>query len=237
MQDAFDPTIIIFAVLALFVLYKLRTVLGTRGEIDRRPPQPAARRAGEAPPAPANDSNIIRLPSAAGAAAPVRPAATAADRWAAVANEKAWPGLDAIAAADPAFNGQGFVSGAIAAYEMIVLAFAKGDLATLRNLLEKDVYESFEGSIKARAAAGQTLETTFVSTDKATIDDAGLRGPTAQVSARFLSKIITATRDPQGRVIDGDAERVIDMVDLWTFARPVGSRDPNWKLIATETAH
>ncbi len=236
MQDAFDPTIIIFAVLALFVLYKLRSVLGARSDIDRRPPQPATRRAGDAPTA-ANDSNIIRLPNAGGTAAQPRPAPTPADRWLAVAGEKAWPGLDAIAAADGSFSGTSFISGAVAAYEMIVLAFAKGDVATLRNLLEKDVFDSFEGSIKARAAAGQKLETTFVSMDKATIDDAALRGPAAQISVRFLSKIISATRDASDNVIEGSAERTIDMVDLWTFARPVSSRDPNWKLIATETAH
>ncbi len=237
MQDPFDPTIIVFAVIALFVLYKLRSVLGTRGGVEPRPPAPVVRPAGDrGAPAPANESNVIRLPNVNSPQQP-QPAPSPVDRWAGVASEKAWPGLDAIAAADSTFAGPSFLAGATAAYEMIVLAFASGDLVTLRRLLENEVFDSFEGSIKARAAAGQRIETTFVSMDKATIDDAALRGPNAQISVRFLSKIISATRDSLGNVVEGSAERTIDMVDLWTFARPVASRDPNWKLIATETAH
>ncbi len=234
MNDVFDPTIIVFAVLAAFVLYKLRSTLGTRTGHERRPPEPATP---PRAPAPAPDSNVIRLPGAAVTMPAPRPEARPADRWAATAGEKAWPGLDAIQAGDPAFAAAAFLAGAGKAYEMIILAFAAGDLATLRNLLEKDVYDGFEGAIRTRSAAGHRIETTFVSLDKATIDDAQLRGPMAQVSVRFLSKMITATRDAVGDVIDGAPDKTVDMVDLWTFARPVGSRDPNWKLIATETAH
>jgi predicted lipid-binding transport protein (Tim44 family) len=235
MQESFDPSIIIFAVLAIFVLYKLRSVLGTRTGNERRPPEPVARRAQDAG-APA-DSNVIRLPGAAVTMPSARAQMTPADRWGSIASEKAWPGLDAITAADPNFSGKEFLAGAGAAYEMIVVAFASGDLNTLRGLLEKDVYESFEGSIKARESAGHRVETTFVSLDKATIDDAQLRAPNAQVSVRFLSKLITATLDQSDAVIDGAPDKTVDMVDLWTFARPISSRDPNWKLIATETAH
>lgn len=242
MHEPFDPTIIIFAVLTLFVLYKLRSVLGSRNEIDRRPPEPLARRADDRrPPSPAaaNDSNVIRLPNASSppAGSPPRPSATPADRWSASASEKAWPGLDAILAADASFSARDFLGGAGAAYEMIVVAFAAGDLTTLRRLLDDEVFESFEASIKARQAAGRKAETTFVSLDKTSIDDAALRGGAAQISVRFLSKIISATRDASGAVVEGSADRIIDMVDLWTFSRPVASRDPNWKLIATETAH
>lgn len=241
MPEPFDPTIIIFAVLTLFVLYKLRSVLGTRNGVERRPPEPLARRVQDrqTPPTPANESNVIRMPGASApqAAGVARANEPAADRWAAWATEKAWPGLDAIAAADASFTPRDFLGGAGSAYEMIVTAFASGDLVTLGRLLDTDVFESFETSIKARQAAGRKTETTFVSLDKATIDDAALRGLNAQISVRFLSKIITATRDAAGAVVDGSADRTIDMVDLWTFARPIASRDPNWKLIATETAH
>ena len=240
MNEPFDPTIIIFAVLAVFVLYKLRSVLGTRTGNERRPPDPLPRqRATDAgAPVASTDSNVIRLPGAAvtmpsSRPEPVKPA----DRWGAFAGEKAWPGLDSIFAADPGFSPKDFLAGAGAAYEMIVVAFAAGDLATLRRLLEKDVFDSFEGSIKARQAAGHRVETTFVSLDKANIDDAQLRGANAQISVRFLSKLVTATLDQAGAVIDGAPDKTVDMVDLWTFARPVSSRDPNWKLIATETAH
>ncbi len=239
MSEPFDPTIIIFAVLAIFVLYKLRSVLGTRTG-NERPPEAMPRQRATDPGAPAApaESNVVRLPGAAITMPAARPEPVKpADRWGAFASEKAWAGLDSIVAADAGFSPAEFLAGAGAAYEMIVVAFAKGDLATLGRLLEKDVLDSFEGSIKARQAAGRRVETTFVSLDKATIDDAQLRGPNAQISVRFLSKLITATLDQSGAVVDGASDKTVDMVDLWTFARPVSSRDPNWKLIATETAH
>ena len=235
MQDSFDPSIIIFAVLALFVLYKLRSVLGTRTGSERRPPEPVARARATEPASSA--SNVIPLPGVAVSGPAARPDIKPADRWSTVAAEKAWPGLDAILAADPGFAAPAFLAGAGAAYEMIVAAFASGDVATLRRLLENDVFESFDGSIRAREAAGQKVETTFVSLDKTLIDDARLTGAQAQVTVRFLSKMITATRDKAGAVVDGSPDRTVDLIDIWTFARPVGSRDPNWKLIATESAH
>jgi predicted lipid-binding transport protein (Tim44 family) len=236
MQDSFDPSIIIFAVLALFVLYKLRSVLGTRTGNERRPPEPVARARAVEPSASAA-SNVIPLPGVAVAGPGARADAKPADRWSAVAAEKAWPGLDAILAADSGFSAPAFIAGAGAAYEMIVVAFASGDVATLRRLLEKDVFDSFEGSIRAREAAGHKVEMTFVSLDKTLIDDARLAAGQAQITVRFLSKMINATRDRAGEVVDGSPDRTVDLIDIWTFARPVASRDPNWKLIATESAH
>ncbi len=120
---------------------------------------------------------------------------------------------------------------------MIVTAFARGDRSTLRRLLADDVYESFAHAISEREARGEKVEMTFVSLDKVLIDDAQVKRPLAQITVRFLSKLITATQDKTGAVIDGSPERVVDMTDIWTFAREIGSRDPNWKLVATETAH
>jgi predicted lipid-binding transport protein (Tim44 family) len=146
-------------------------------------------------------------------------------------------GLAAIAAVEPGFDPRGFLAGAKSAYEMIVTAFAKGDRATLRRLLADDVYESFAHAIGEREARGDRVEMTFVSLEKVLIDDAQAKGNLAQVTVRFLSKLITATYDKTGAVIDGSPERVVDMTDIWTFAREIGSRDPNWRLVATETAH
>jgi predicted lipid-binding transport protein (Tim44 family) len=146
-------------------------------------------------------------------------------------------GLAAIAAVEPGFDPRGFLAGAKSAYEMIVTAFAKGDRATLRRLLADDVYESFAHAISEREARGERVEMTFVSLEKVLIDDAQAKGNLAQVTVRFLSKLITATYDKAGAVIDGSPERVVDMTDIWTFAREIGSRDPNWRLVATETAH
>ena len=167
------------------------------------------------------------------------PAAEPEARWKGVA-EPGTPlaaALDAIAAADSNFEAKHFVTGARAAYEMIVTAFAEGDRRSLKNLLSRDVYDGFDAAIGEREKRGETVESRFVSIDSADITAAELRARTAQVTVRFHSTLITATRDKDGNVIDGSAERVTDITDVWTFARDVSSRDPNWKLVATEAGH
>jgi predicted lipid-binding transport protein (Tim44 family) len=164
--------------------------------------------------------------------APVEPA----DRWKGVAT----PGsslatsLDAIAAAAPDFDAKHFHTGARAAYEMIVNAYAEGDRRTLKNLLSREVYDGFEAAIVEREKRGDTVESRFVSIDNAEITAAEVRGRNVQVTVRFQSKLVSVTRDKDGAVIDGNAEKVTDVTDVWTFARDVTSRDPNWKLVATE---
>jgi predicted lipid-binding transport protein (Tim44 family) len=143
-------------------------------------------------------------------------------------------GLDAIARDDKSFDAKQFVGGARAAYEMIVSAFAEGDRRTLKNLLSREVYEGFEQAIRDRESRGDKAETRFVSIDKSDIIGAELRNRTAQVTVRFVSQLISVTRDRNGNVIEGSPEKVTDVTDVWTFARDVTSRDPNWKLVATE---
>ena len=143
-------------------------------------------------------------------------------------------GLDAIVRDDKSFDGKHFVAGARTAYEMIVTAYAEGDRRTLKNLLSRDVYDGFEAAIRDREAKGETAESRFVSIDKSDITDAELRGRTAQITIRFVSQIVSVTRDREGAVIEGNAEKVTDVIDVWTFARDLSSRDPNWKLVATE---
>jgi predicted lipid-binding transport protein (Tim44 family) len=126
------------------------------------------------------------------------------------------------------------VAGARAAYEMIVTAYAEGDRRTLKNQLSKDVYEGFEGAIREREAKGETTESRFVSIDKSDITGAEMRGKTAQVTIRFVSQLVSVTRDRNGAVVEGNPEKVTDVTDVWTFARDISSRDPNWKLVATE---
>ena len=117
---------------------------------------------------------------------------------------------------------------------MIVLAYAEGDRRTLKNLLAREVYEGFEAAIRERENKGETVETRFVAIDKSDITGAELRGRTAQITVRFVSQLISVTRDNSGNVIEGNPERVTDVTDVWTFARDLSSRDPNWKLVATE---
>jgi predicted lipid-binding transport protein (Tim44 family) len=236
MQDSFDITTLIFIVLAVFVIWRLRSVLGQKTGSEQPPFDPLSRR--DAPVRPGNPSteqdNVVRLPGANG----TRPSAEVppADRWKGIA-EPGTPmaqALDGIARAEPSFEPAGFLEGAKAAYEMIVTAFAQGDRKTLKDLLSKDVYEGFERAITERERRGETVETTFVSIDKAEIVGAEIHGKTGQVVVRFLSKLITATRDASGTVVDGSPETVADVTDVWTFARTLGSRDPNWQLVATE---
>jgi predicted lipid-binding transport protein (Tim44 family) len=248
MHDSFDTTTtIVFAILAIVVIWKLRSVLGTRTGMERPPRDPFQRRPnGDLGPernyTKSEDGKVIRLPGAANDPGPVpggEPAAGDPKRWSKVAepNGKAWAGLDALRAADPKFDAEAFLEGGKIAYEMVVSAYATGDRKTLKSLLASEVFDSFSGAIAGREQRGEKLETTFVSMEKAMIEDAQLRGPAGQITVRFIAKLITVTRDKNDAVIEGDPEKVVDMVDVWTFARNVQSRDPNWKLVATETGH
>ena len=227
-------TTVVFALLALFVLFKLRTVLGARTGTEKRLTDIFSRsgRTNESAKAAEESSNVIQLPGS-----PSVKQDQSVRRWEALAEQRSWEGLDSIGDADPSFAAQSFLDGAKAAYEMIVGAFAAGDKQSLRNLLGNEVYDGFAAAISAREARGEKVETTFVSIESAKITDAVFRNGTAQITVRFLSKLITATRDRNNVVIDGNAGKVVDITDVWTFLRDATSRDPNWKLIATETAH
>jgi predicted lipid-binding transport protein (Tim44 family) len=118
---------------------------------------------------------------------------------------------------------------------MIVTAFAEGDRKTLKQLLSREVYDGFVSAITEREGRGETIEFKFVGIDKADITGASAKAQTAQVTVRFLSKLVSATHDKAGAVVDGDPTHVGDVTDVWTFARDTTSRDPNWKLVATES--
>jgi predicted lipid-binding transport protein (Tim44 family) len=245
-------TTIIFALVTLVIVWKLRSVLGERtgsekprGEnmFQRRTPPANGNRPAPNGGAPTNTGNVVRLP---GAAEPPRwanggPPAPAApiDRWRGIAapGTPIALGLDAIAGADPRFSATAFLEGAKIAYEAIVIAFASGERKTLQNLLAKDVFESFAAALTERARRGETVTTTVVSIDDATIEEAGLSGQTARIKVRFVSALITATHDSAGKLVDGAPDRPVDMNDVWSFARDADSRDPNWKLVATESGH
>jgi predicted lipid-binding transport protein (Tim44 family) len=218
----------------------LRSVLGQRTGRERPPYDPLSSR--DAVRSPAGDKVVALPPRGADTAAPTSAAgsesedAKPAHRWQDVAQPgtPVSAGLDAIAATDRSFDPAHFVAGARAAYEMIVSAFAEGDRRTLKNLLSREVYDGFETAIKEREGKGETVETKFVSIDKAEITGAEMRGKAAQITLRFVSQLISATHDRSGAVIDGSPEKVTEVTDVWTFSRDLSSRDPNWKLIATE---
>jgi predicted lipid-binding transport protein (Tim44 family) len=121
------------------------------------------------------------------------------------------------------------------AYEMIVMAFANGDRKSLKGLLSREVYDGFDAAISDREAKGEKVKSTFVGIDKADIMHAEMKGSEALVTVRIVSQMISATYDKSDTLIDGDAEAVGEVSDLWTFSRDTRSRDPNWKLVATES--
>lgn len=137
--------------------------------------------------------------------------------------------------ADPSFNPKEFVNGARMAYEMIVMAFADGDRNALKGLLSPEVYEGFDAAITERESKGEKVKSTFVGIDKADLVSAEMKDTEATVTMRIVSQMISATYDKGGTLIDGDAESVAEISDVWTFARDSRSRDPNWKLVATES--
>jgi predicted lipid-binding transport protein (Tim44 family) len=171
--------------------------------------------------------------------APSADVASSTDRWKGLAEPGSAlaQGLDAIFAQDSSFDPQHFLSGARSAYEMIVLAFANGDRRALKDLLSAEVYESFEAVIKDREKHEQKTETRFVSIDKAELVNAEMRDRTVQLTVRFVSQMISVTRDKAGAIVDGNPDKVADITDVWTFARDASSRDPNWKLVGTGSAH
>jgi predicted lipid-binding transport protein (Tim44 family) len=234
MQDVFDFWWI-YAAVAVVIFVQLYRVLGKRTGRERPPYDPYSARDTLRP---STNDNVVALPGRA-AEPPPKPIDTAvptADRWSGIAElgSAVAAGLDAIARDDKSFDGKHFVAGARAAYEMIVTAYAEGDRRTLKNLLSRDVYDGFEAAIRDREAKGETTESRFVSIDKSDITDAELRGRTAQITIRFVSQLVSVTRDRDGAVIEGSPEKVTDVTDVWTFARDLSSRDPNWKLVATE---
>ncbi|MGX5736970.1 Tim44/TimA family putative adaptor protein [Bosea thiooxidans] len=240
MQNSFDMTTLIFLALAVFVAWKLRSVLGQKTGHEQ-PKDPFARR--ETPPmrpdqaqGPDQRDNVIRLPGAANDS--VATAGEAAERWKDLAppDSPVSAGIEAIIRQESGFDPHAFVAGAKAAYEAIVTAFARGDRKALKGLLAKDVYEGFEQAITDREKRGEKAESNFVSIDKADFTAVEVKGKTAQVTIAFVSQLISVTRDAQGVIVDGSADQVSEVNDIWTFSRQLGSRDPNWLLVATESA-
>ncbi|MEP1577256.1 Tim44/TimA family putative adaptor protein [Roseibium album] len=239
MNEIFDPLNLLLLGLAVFILFRLRSVLGKRTGNERPPFDPYSKP--EQPNEQTNgQDNVIPLPNQTDQ--PAEMSQESAQGGDVVIDKVAPEGsalnsaLKQILSVDRSFEPQEFLQGARAAYEMIVMAFADGDKKALKNLLSSDVYEGFVGAIEDREKRGETIESTFVGIDKAEIVEAALKTSTAQVTVKIHSQLISATRDKEGEVVDGDPAKVTEVVDIWTFARDTMSRDPNWKLVATESA-
>ncbi|MBS3850371.1 MULTISPECIES: Tim44/TimA family putative adaptor protein [Devosia] len=233
MDEFFDlPTLIVIAI-AVFVLFRLRSVLGTRTGTERPPLE--RRKPSDTP---ANEDTVVPL-RPKGTAAPeldeerrARKVEAEIEQFSHGDAELA-AGFKEVADADPTFTPKSFLDGAKQAYEMIVTGYATGDRATLKNLLEKDVYEGFQSAITEREAAGQTVDFTFVGLPKVEYSDAEFDKKTVTLTVRFHAEVVSATRDKDGNLVDGNADQVQTIADEWTFARNPKSRDPNWKVVST----
>lgn len=244
MSETFDIYTLLFLVLAVVIFLRLRSVLGRRTGSERPPYDPYSTRDG-APTGQAKTSDtVLNFPRTRDAQrpAPAKPDTSAEDAAARVSRyapdgSPLQKGLTDIAREDAVFAPDQFLNGAKAAYEMIVSAFAQGDRRTLKGLLGRDVYDGFVSAINDRESRGETVESSFVGIDKADIVEAEVKNRAAQMTVKFVSSLITATRDRDGELIEGDPKKVREVTDIWTFSRDTGSRDPNWKLVATESAN
>jgi predicted lipid-binding transport protein (Tim44 family) len=242
-----DVTTLLFLVLAVVIFLKLRSVLGRRtgheqGRLERyRTQQDASQRNGKL----AGQDKIVTLPRREREDAEPQPVAEQKVRADVEQRVKEFAGANAgiakglidIVRSDAAFNPEEFLKGAKAAYEIIVTAFAEGNRKTLKDLLSRDVYDGFTGAITDRESRGEQIDQSFVGIKSADIVEAELKGGIAQLTVKFVSELISATRDKAGEVISGDPKRIREVTDIWTFAREVVSRNPNWKLIATQAAN
>ena len=147
-------------------------------------------------------------------------------------------GLLEIAKLDPSFDPEAFLSGAGTAYEMIVSAFAEGNRRMLKDLLGKDVYDGFSAAIADRESREETVDQQFVGIKKAEMLEAEVKNGIASITARFASELISAIRNKAGEVISGDAQKIKDVTDIWTFSRDISTAkarsNPNWRLVATQ---
>ncbi|CDZ63139.1 Import inner membrane translocase subunit Tim44 [Neorhizobium galegae bv. orientalis] len=226
-----DFITLFFLVAAVLIFLQLRSVLGRRTGSEKPPFDPYSPRDVAKNPG-GDDSKVVTLPR--------RDAAEDEQRYADVdALAKPDTPLNAalreLVKSDPSFRPREFLNGARMAYEMIVMAFADGDRKTLKGLLSKEVFDGFDTAITDRESRGEVVKSTFVGIDKSDITHAAVKDAEEQITVRIVSQLISATYDKAGALIDGDQETVAEVTDIWTFARDIHSRDPNWRLVATES--
>jgi predicted lipid-binding transport protein (Tim44 family) len=217
--------IIFLAIVAAFILYKLRNELGKESGIDPR----ELGRKPEAATEKDMRENIITIPREEYNKALEETATLAKYEHSPVST-----GLLAIKTVDPSFSIVEFMVGAKTAFEWVLEAFSKGEKQKLVQLLSDDVFQSFSREIDAVRARNQKLDTTLVSILSQDVIEAGVRGgTTATITVKIISEQIQLVRDDKNTIIEGDASTVSRVEDEWTFERDIHSRNPNWKITAT----
>ncbi len=220
--------IIILAMVAGFIVLRLRSVLGRRTghepNRDARPDEGYTRGTANSP------DNVVTIPGAAR-----RSREGALDIEPAYQGTPMEAGLVQIKMADPSFSVSRFGEGAAKAFEMIVNAYARGDTDTLKPLLSPEVYSQFANAIQDRETRGETMETELVVLKPPKVEAISVEDARASIDVRFQSEQVNVIKNSAGEVIDGDREHVDSVTDVWTFAHDLSSRDPNWVLVATRS--
>ncbi|MDX2074261.1 MAG: Tim44/TimA family putative adaptor protein [Alphaproteobacteria bacterium] len=217
--------ILILALIAGFILLRLRSVLGQKSEGDN--PQFFKRDPVEKDPV---NESVVQIIGKPAKAKPV----DETDIYLGTLDNQAVAGVIAdIKKIDASFNATSFMQGAKMAYEMVFDAFAKGDKKTLEMLLDKPLYDTFSQEIDLREKAVNKTETTLVSVRAKDIVQATLSGTKARLAVSFDSEQVSLVKDAEGRIIEGDASQAHPMDDEWLFERDISSRNPNWKILET----
>ena len=211
--------LVLFA-LAAIVLYRLKTVIGTRTGHEG-PPEYVRRKeqAERASAGPVAVPDMAEPTEETGLAVP----------------DDSRDALAAIQKIEPNFEIGAFIDGARGAYEMILMSYEEGDRDTLQSLLAPDVFQAFEQGIKARESEGLRVEARFIGVREAVVEEISFEPETniADITMRFVGELITAVRDAENRVVEGDPNEIRRQSDRWTFSREMGSVDPNWLLTGT----
>ncbi len=243
MSEAFDIYTLLFLVLAVVIFIRLRGVLGRRTGNERPPYDPYTSAKPDSK-AGAPEGNVVALPRARQGQAPGHEAAGPSPEDIEERLERYVPkdsplakSLTAVMQSDPNFNPGEFLEGAKMAYEMVVAAFADGDEETLKSLLGPEVLQGFERAIADREERGEKVESTLGGIDKTDLIEAEVKNKAAYVTVKFVSELISVTRDADDEVVEGDPTKVRKVTDIWTFSREFASKNPNWKLVATEAAN
>ncbi len=212
--------IIFFAMVAIFILLRLRSLLGRRTGNEQSPQNEYKKDSNEGI---NNENNVVNINDIN---------AQENDQNDFKVEESKFKDIKEI---DPSFNENQFIEGAKNAYEMILTSFASGDLDTLSALLDDDVYDNFQQTIAEREAKNHSLETTLVSQKSAEVEEINLKNSIAEIKICFVSEVINVIRDDNDNIISGDPLKVEELEDYWTFARDLRSENINWFLVETSS--
>ncbi len=209
--------LLVLAGIAVFLILRLKSVLGTRDGFEKPPAQvsSSARKRGEFEVIEGGPDRDITDNVAEG-----------------TSSAKA---LAAMKRAEPSFMVTDFLSGARGAYEMILMAFEKGDMEQIRPFLADEVFDSFAEVVKQREEQGLTIDAHFVGVRETTLVDAEFdeKSRQGEITVRFVGELTSVVRDKEGQIVEGNPNEIKRQKDVWTFARPMGTDDPNWQLVAT----